>query len=101
MNGVTHDQGLVAIEVPADVAEAVNARINSGEYANQGDVARNGLRLLSEEDETLRNPEVEQWLRTIVVPVGEATLTDPSRSKSADEVRAHFASAPPPKRRSG
>ncbi len=91
MSAEPHDEGLVAISVPADVADAVNARVGSGEYASQGDVVRNGLRLLSEEDEVLHDSEVEHWLRTVVVPIAEATLADSSRSTSADEVRAHFA----------
>lgn len=91
MDAAPRDQGLVAIEVPTDVADAVNARIDSGEYASQGDVVRDGLRLLSEEDDVLRDPAVEHWLRTVVVPIGEATLADPSRSVPAGEVRAHFA----------
>lgn len=91
MTAAPRDQGLVALEVPADVADAVNARIDSGEYASQGDVVRNGLRLLSEEADVLRDPEVEHLLRTVVVPIAEATLADPSRSIPAREVRAHFA----------
>lgn len=77
--------------VPPEVAAAVNARVESGEYANQGEVVRNGLRLLTEEDYLLSDPAVERWLREVVVPVAEATRADPSRSIPADEVRAHFA----------
>lgn len=91
MSAAPHDHGLVAIQVPADVADAVNAWVDSGEYANQGDVVRNGLHLLSEEDKVLHSSEVDHWLRTVVVPIAEATLVDPSRSIPADEVRAHFA----------
>lgn len=81
----------VTIVVPSEVAEALNARVDSGEYASQGDVVRNGLRLLTEEDEVLHSPEVERWLREVAVPIAEATSADPSRSIPAHEVRAHFA----------
>jgi len=77
--------------VPGDVAAAVNERVASGEYASQGDVVRNGLRLLTEETQTLDDPEVENWLRQVVVPIAEATLADPSRSIPAAQVRAHLA----------
>lgn len=91
MSAAPHDDDLVAITVPADVAAAVNARVDSGEYPSQGDVVRNGLRLLTEEDQVLRDPEVEQWLREVVIPIAEATASDPSRSIPADEVRTRLA----------
>jgi len=81
----------VTIVVPTEVADALNDRVSSGEYASQGDVVRNGLRLLTEEDEVLNSPEVERWLREVAVPIAEATSADPSRSIPAQEVRAHFA----------
>ena len=81
----------VTIVVPSEVADALNARVDSGEYASQGDVVRKGLRLLTEEDEVLHSPEVERWLREVAVPIAEATSADPARSIPAHEVRAHFA----------
>ncbi|WP_220093602.1 type II toxin-antitoxin system ParD family antitoxin [Flexivirga caeni] len=78
----------VSIDIPADVAAAVDARVRSGRYASQGDVVRDGLRLLSEEDGIFRDAEVEHWLRTTVVPIAEATVADPSRSLTAEEARA-------------
>lgn len=92
MTAASSDQELVTIDVPADVAAAVNARIRSGEYGTQGDVVRDGLRSLNEEDSVQHDPEVERWLRTTVVPIAEATIADPARSIGADEVRSHFVS---------
>jgi antitoxin ParD1/3/4 len=91
MSASPHDRDLVSIEVPADVAAAVNARVEAGEYASQGEVVRNGLRLLTEEDAVLNDSEVEQWLRTVAVPIAEAIQADPSRSIPAKHVREHFA----------
>ena len=65
--------------------------VDSGEYESHDDVVRNGLRLLTEEDEVARSPEVEGWLREAAVPIAGATAADPSRSIPAHEVRAHFA----------
>lgn len=81
---------MVTLVVHREVAAAVNARVASGEYPNPGEVVRNGLRLLTEEDYLAHDPKVEQWLREVAVPIAEATLADPSRSVSADDVRAHF-----------
>lgn len=91
MSAADHVDYLVTLEVPAEVAAAVNARVDSGEYASQGDVVRDGLRLLTEEDYVLQDPEVERWLREIAVPIAVATQKDSSRSIPADQVRAHFA----------
>lgn len=91
MSAAPHEPELVTLVVPADIAAAVNARVESGEFASQGDVLRNGLRLLTEEDAMLHDPEVEGWLRAVAVPIAEATLTDPARSIPADAVRAHYA----------
>lgn len=46
---------------------------------------------MTEEDDLLHDSEVEHWLPAVVVPIAEQTLADPSRSVSAEEVRAHFA----------
>lgn len=94
MTAAPREPDLVTIEVPADVAAAVKARVESGEYPSQGDVVRNGLRLLTEEDAMLHDPEVEHWLRTVVAPIAEATLADPSRCIPAEQVRAEFAAKP-------
>ncbi len=91
MSAAEHEDDLVSLVVPAEVAAAVRARVDSGEYASQGDVVRNGLRLLIEEDDLLSDPDVEQWLREVAVPIAKATFADPSRSIPADEVRARFA----------
>lgn len=90
MSAAEHADDLVTIVVPADVAAEVNARVESGEYPSQGDVVRNGLRLLTEEDCLAHDPEVQQWLREAAVPIAEATLADPSRSIPANDVRAHL-----------
>ena len=91
MSAAKHAEDLVTIVVPAEVAAAVNARVDSGEYPSQGEVVRHGLRLITEEDSLAHEPDVERWLREVVVPIAEATLADPSRSIPSDEVRAHFA----------
>lgn len=91
MSAAPHDQDPVTITVPADVAAALEERVRSGEYATAGDVVRNGLRLLSEDDRLAEDPAVEVWLREVARPIAEATIADPSRSLPAGAVRAHFA----------
>ncbi|MEV5001725.1 type II toxin-antitoxin system ParD family antitoxin [Nocardioides sp. LML1-1-1.1] len=91
MSAAHHDPDLVAIEVPAEVAAALAARVDSGEYPSQGAVVMSGLRLLAEEDEVVHDSEVEQWLRTVAIPIARATAADPGRSLPADEVRGRLA----------
>lgn len=91
MNAVEPANDMVPLVVRRDVADAINARVASGEYSNQDEVIRNGLRLLIEEDSLTHDPEVERWLHEVAVPIAEETLRDPSRSIPADNVRAHFA----------
>lgn len=91
MSAAPHDHDPVTITVPADVAAALDERVRSGEYATAGDVVRNGLRLLSEDDRLAEDPAAEQWIREVAMPIARATIADPSRSLSLDAVRAHFA----------
>lgn len=91
MTAAEQHEPMVTLVVPVDVAAAVNERVHSGEYSSQGNVVRNGLRLLTEEDYMLSDPEVERWLREVVVPIAHLTAANPTRSIPADDVRAHLA----------
>jgi len=91
MSAASHHDDPVTITVPADVAAALEERVRSGEYATAGDVVRNGLRLLNEDDLLAEDPAVEAWLRDVAEPIANATIADPARSIPTDAVRAHFA----------
>lgn len=82
---------MVTLDVPADVAAAVRALVDAGHYGSPGDVVRDGLSLLAEEDRLLNDAGVEDWLRGVGLPIAEATLDDPSRSLTAEDVHARFA----------
>ena len=75
-----------SITLPNEMAEAVKAKVASGEYATESEVIRDGLRALLARDRAL-----EQWLRTKVAAAYDAMKADPSRGLSADEVRAALA----------
>ena len=78
----------LAIELPEEMAEAVNARVASGRFANASEVVQQGLRLLDEEEEFESDPAVEQWLRTVGVARYDEWKADPSRGMSLEEVEA-------------
>ncbi len=75
------------IELPEDVADAVEARVSAGEYASVSEVIEEGLRALAErDDELLRDPAVERWLRETVVPEAQRVREGKARWYSPEEV---------------
>ena len=72
-----------SITLPNELAELVRAKVQSGEYATDSEVIRDGLRTLAARDRV-----VESWLRDEVGPAFDALKADPSRALTVDEVRA-------------
>ncbi len=72
------------------MADAVKAKVRTGEYASESEVIREGLRALMERDRA-----VENWLNSQVGPAYDALKADPSRAVSADQVRARLAAEHP------
>ena len=76
----------LSITLPTDMAEAIKAKVASGEYATESEVIRDGLRVLMARDRA-----VEHWLRNQVAPAYDALKADPSRAVSVKQVRARLA----------
>jgi antitoxin ParD1/3/4 len=76
----------LSITLPKEMAEAVKAKVASGEYASESEVIRDGLRVLMARDRA-----VEHWLRAEVGPACDALQTDPSRAVTVSQVRARLA----------
>ena len=76
----------LSITLPNDMADAVKAKVQTGEYATESEVIRDGLRAL-----LARDRAVESWLHNQVGPAYDALKTDPSRAITADQVRARLA----------
>lgn len=77
-----------SITLPNEMAEAVRAKVASGEYATESEVIRDGLRAL-----IAREQAVDAWLRTEVATAYDALKTTPSRAVSASNVRELLAAA--------
>ncbi len=75
-----------SITLPNEMAEAVKAKVATGEYATESEVIRDGLRTL-----LARDRAVESWLRDQVGPAYDAIKADPTRAVSVDRVRARLA----------
>lgn len=76
----------MSITLPNELAEAVRAKVDSGEYATESEVIRDGLRTLMARDRA-----VEHWLREQVGPAYDALKADPSRAVTAKQIRARLA----------
>jgi putative addiction module CopG family antidote len=76
----------LSITLPNDMADAVKAKVQTGEYATESEVIRDGLRALMARDRA-----VESWLQNQVGPAFDALKADPSRAVTAEQVRARLA----------
>lgn len=72
-----------SITLPNEMANIVKAKVQSGEYATESEVIRDGLRVL-----LARDRAVESWLHKQVGPAYDALKADPSRAVSADQMRS-------------
>lgn len=76
----------LSITLPTEMANAVKAKVQTGEYASESEVIRDGLRSLMARDRA-----VESWLHNQIGPAYDALKADPARSVSVDQVRAKLA----------
>lgn len=76
----------MSVTLPTEMAQAVKEKVRSGEYASESEVIREGLRALHARDRAM-----EAWLHQQVGPAYDALNADPSRARSADQVRARVA----------
>ena len=77
-----------SITLPNDMADAVRAKVSTGEYATESEVIRDGLRAL-----LARDRAVEDWLRQDVAATYDALKADPSRAVEPDNVKARLKAA--------
>jgi putative addiction module CopG family antidote len=76
----------LSITLPKEMADAVKAKVATGEYATESEVIRDGLRVLMARDRV-----VESWLLEQVVPAYDALKADPSRAVTVNQIRARLA----------
>jgi putative addiction module CopG family antidote len=76
----------LSITLPNEMAEAVKAKVEAGEYATESEVIRDGLRAL-----LARDRAIESWLYDQVGPAYDALKADPSRAITAEQLRSRIA----------
>jgi antitoxin ParD1/3/4 len=77
-----------SITLTHEMAQMVRAKVESGEYASESEVIRDGLRTLQ-----LHERALQTWLREQVAPAYDAIKADPSRAVSTEKLRASLARA--------
>lgn len=75
----------LSITLPNEMADALRKRVDSGAYASESEVVRDGLRTLFARDEA-----VESWLHDEVVTAYDALVANPPAVVSVGEVRARL-----------
>ncbi|PKP90635.1 MAG: type II toxin-antitoxin system ParD family antitoxin [Alphaproteobacteria bacterium HGW-Alphaproteobacteria-16] len=84
----------IDIELPDELADAVEARVSSGEYASVSAVIEDGLRALAaREDDPAWDAEVEHWLKTEVAATYDRLKAGEERTYSVEEVREYLRQA--------
>jgi putative addiction module CopG family antidote len=85
-----------SITLTHEMAQLVRAKVDSGEYASESEVIRDGLRALQVHERAL-----DAWLREQVAPAYDAMKANPSRAVPVDQVRASLAAAHKSSRKAG
>ncbi len=76
----------MSVTLPLAMAQNVRARVESGDYASESEVIREGLRALQARDRAL-----DRWLREDVAEAYDSAKADPSRVLSPDDLKASLA----------
>ena len=78
----------LSITLPNNMAEALRQRVDSGEYASESEVIRDGLRALF-----ARDAAVEQWLRTEVLEAYDELRANPDQAITSAELKKQLKEA--------
>jgi Arc/MetJ-type ribon-helix-helix transcriptional regulator len=79
------DTRQLTIRLPAEMADAVDAKVASGEYACDSDVISDGVQALLDHDQAL-----ERWLVDVGVPAYDRLKSGQGRTYTIEEVLEHL-----------
>jgi Arc/MetJ-type ribon-helix-helix transcriptional regulator len=79
------------IELPEALADSVRARVESGEFADESEVLATSLALLEDRDREGDDPELEAWLRGVVIPAYDEWKASGENGLTVDEVNSSLA----------
>ncbi|MEN9895834.1 MAG: hypothetical protein RIR97_1686 [Pseudomonadota bacterium] len=79
----------LTITLPHEMAQMVKSKVQSGEYASESEVIRDGLRTLA-----MRDAAIEKWMANDVIPTLDALEADASRAVPVQDawrrIQAHM-----------
>lgn len=75
-----------SISLPNDMADVVKSKVAAGDYANESEVIRDGLRAL-----LVRDRAAENWLCNEVGTAYDELKANPARAVTVDQVRTRLA----------
>jgi len=78
----------LSITLPNEMAEMVKSKVESGEYASESEVIRDGLRAMQKQDRAL-----EDWLTNEVAATYDAVKADTSTLRTGEQVLESLAAA--------
>lgn len=79
------------IELPEKLADWVRAQVESGRFASESEAVASALVLMEDEEPLPADPEVDDWLRSHVVPTYRAWQANGDPGLTVDEVHASLA----------
>jgi len=79
------------IDVPEELAGWVGAQVAAGRFASASEAVACALALMREEAEQPDDPELEAWLKSVVVPRLRELDENKVRTMTVDEARASLA----------
>jgi putative addiction module CopG family antidote len=77
-----------SVTLSNELAEMVRSKVESGEYASESEVIREGLRSLQHQERAIEN-----WLRDEVAATYDAMKADASGAVTVESVRARLKNA--------
>jgi len=84
------------ITLPEELADLVEQKVASGEYATPDDVfhaALHSLTLQKQGGNAVDDPTLDAWLKAEVLPAYDALQADPSRGLTPEAVKSRLAAA--------
>ncbi len=79
------------VEVPEELAGWASGQVESGRFADESEAVASASTLMREQDSDGHDPEVERWLRDVVVPRYDAWQASGEPGMTVEEVRASLA----------
>lgn len=80
-----HPSRQINITLPVDLADALEEKVRSGQFASKSEAIREGLRALETQDSNLEN-----WLTQTVGPAYDAIKANPARSIHPNRILARL-----------